>query len=262
MKLTPEDLKSVLFQLQDAGLEAIIVGGQAVNLWAYQYLQRAPKLRDYLPFTSEDLDFYGGKLEAAICQEILGGKLILNRDFDPSPNAGIILIDYPNYQLRIDFLASVYGLNDAEILDTALAFKGQHQLDGLYLKLLHPLLCLEGKLRCLRSLPQGGRQDLKHVKILVLCLREFFEDLIRQSQFRPALKLFERVINTALREDGLSAWYYHRIDIVNTLPIDAIQENNDEKLQKFYAIRWPKINTQLTERRVRYQQLIEKNQIV
>jgi len=260
MKLTPEDLKFVLSQLQNADLDVVLVGGQAVNLWAYQYLQSAPQLQQYLPFASEDIDFYGGRLEAAICQEILGGQLVLNRDFDPSPNAGLVLIDYPNYKLRIDFLASVYGLNDAEIIDTALTFTGQKQLEGLHLKLLHPLLCLEGKLRCLRGLPQGGRQDLKHVRILVFCLREFFQDLIQQSQFRPALKLFERVINTTLREDGLSTWYHHQIDILNTLPIDKIQSIDDQKLQDFYRIRWPKINAQVTDRRERYQRLMEKYQ--
>ena len=73
-KLTPEDLKSVLSQLQQASLEAIIVGGQAVNLWAYQYCQSAPQLLQYLPFASEDLDFYGGRIEAVVCQETLERK--------------------------------------------------------------------------------------------------------------------------------------------------------------------------------------------
>lgn len=57
--LTPEDLKDVLSTLQEAGLEAIIVGGQAVNLWAYHYSLDCPELKEWLPFSSEDLDFFG-----------------------------------------------------------------------------------------------------------------------------------------------------------------------------------------------------------
>ena len=72
-KLTPENLHNIFIQLQENGLEAVVVGGQAVNLWAYQYWQQEPKLKEYLPFTSEDLDFYGGKVEAILCQETLGG---------------------------------------------------------------------------------------------------------------------------------------------------------------------------------------------
>lgn len=100
--------------------------------------------------------------------KILGGKIILNRDFDPSPNAGIVLVNYQNQTLRIDFLASVYGLNDAKITGTALTFLGKNQLENIKLKVLHPILSLEGKLRCLRSLPQQNRQELKHTKILIL----------------------------------------------------------------------------------------------
>jgi hypothetical protein len=104
--LTPEDLKDVLSQLQDAGLDAIIVGGQAVNLWAYRYSFDCP-VQKWSPFSSEDLDFFGGRVEAMLCHEVLGGQITLNRDFGPSPNAGVVLVNWSNRQLRIDVLASV-----------------------------------------------------------------------------------------------------------------------------------------------------------
>ena len=138
-KLTPENLREILIKLQEVNLDAVVVGGQAVNLYAYQYYQKSDQLQQYLPFASEDLDFYGGKIEAIICQETLGGKVILNRDFDPSPNAGIVLVDYQKQTLRIDFLASVYGLNDAEITGTALTFLGKDKLENIKLKVLQVL---------------------------------------------------------------------------------------------------------------------------
>jgi hypothetical protein len=205
-KLTPENLYEILARLQAAGLEAIVVGGQAVNLWAYQYSQRTSQLQQYLPFASEDLDFYGGRVEAVLCSQTLGGEIFLNRDFDPSPNAGVVLVNYQDRKLRIDFLASVYGLNDAEIAGTALTFAGKDKLAGLQLKILHPVLCLEGKLRCLRGLPQQGRQDLKHVQILIWCVREFLYDLAVTLPERIGLKLVERILASALTEDGSSAF--------------------------------------------------------
>jgi hypothetical protein len=36
-KLTPEDLHDILQPLQEASLDIIVVGGQAVNLWTYHY---------------------------------------------------------------------------------------------------------------------------------------------------------------------------------------------------------------------------------
>lgn len=155
-KLTPENLRSLLLQLQEVSLEVVVVGGQA---WANFYRERVPELEQYLPFASEDLDFYGGRLEA------LGGQIFLNQNFDPSPNAGIVTVNYQEQKLRIDFLASVYGLSELEIVSTAISFVGTGTLTGLSLKILHPILCLEGKLKCLKGLPQQSRQDLKHVRM-------------------------------------------------------------------------------------------------
>ena len=72
-KLTPVDLREIFVDLQTAGLEAVVVGGQAVNLWAYQYYEASPKLKELLPLASEDLDFYGGRVEATLVGEVLGG---------------------------------------------------------------------------------------------------------------------------------------------------------------------------------------------
>ncbi len=85
-KLTPRDLREVLIKLQEARLDAVVVGGQAVNLWAFKYCEDAPTLKEFLPFASEDLDFYGGKLEVLTCRDALRGKATLNQDFAPSPS--------------------------------------------------------------------------------------------------------------------------------------------------------------------------------
>ncbi len=46
--LTPVDLLDTFVTLQALGLDAVVVGGQAVNLWAYQYQSRCPKLQEFL----------------------------------------------------------------------------------------------------------------------------------------------------------------------------------------------------------------------
>lgn len=98
-------------------------------------------MRELLPFSSEDLDFYGGRIEVLNCKDALQGEARLNRDSDPSPNSGLVLVKPQDMDLRIDFLASVYGLNDAEIDSTAITFFGQNQLAGINIKVLHPVLC-------------------------------------------------------------------------------------------------------------------------
>lgn len=257
-KITPEDLQEIFTALQKAKLDAVVVGGQAVNLWAYKYCDRAPKLKELLPFASEDLDFYGGRLEVITCQDALQGKAKINRDFDPSPNSGLVMVNRNNLDLRIDFLASVYGLNDAEITGTALPFLGQEKLAGINIKVLHPVLCLEGKLRCLRSLPQSGRQDKKHVEMSILCIKELLKDVCTQQEPRSGLKLVERVLGSALREDGLSAWYRYSICVEDAIPIEIIQKLTNEKWHKFCERRLPQLIEQLSEKRKQYLEVMER----
>jgi hypothetical protein len=266
-KLTPDDLASLLSILQTAGLDSVVVGGQAVNFWAYQYHQTSEEWSQLLPFASEDLDFFGGKMEAIACAEALQSNAIrtqvsLNTDFEPTPNAGVVLAQYRGQTLRIDFLASVFGLNDAEIGGTAIIFQGKGSLQGLSLKVLNPILCLEGKLKCLRGLPQGSRQDLKHVKISLLCVREFLKEQCQADAPRSGLKLIERVTNSTITEDGLSAWYRHQVQIESAIPTDQLQGFTSEPWQRFHLIRWPQLLEQLKNRRQRYQQIMERLQQV
>lgn len=257
-KQTPETLREVLLKLQAADLQAIVVGGQAVNLWAYQYCERLPELEQHQPFASEDLDFFGGRVEAMLCQDVLGGELKLNRDFDPSPNAGVLLVRQGNEVLRIDILASVFGLNDAEVVGTALPFRGTGILEGIQIEVLHPILCLEGKLKCLRGLPQEGRQDLKHASMSVLFVREMLLSLCTDEDPRIGLKAVERVLNIALREDGLSAWYRHDVKVELAIPASHLEQISNEKWQRFSAIRYPQWLKQIQAKRDHYHSIMQR----
>lgn len=257
-QLTPEDLREIFVKLQTANLDAIVVGGQAVNLWASKYCERSPKLQQLLPFASVDLDFYGGKIEVLTCKTALQGQAKLNRDFDPSPNSGVVIVKRQNLDLRIDFLASVYGLNDAEISSTAIPFPGEAKLASVNIKVLHPVLCLEGKLKSLRGLPQQGRQDLRHVEMATLCVQEFLKDFCHQEQPRAGLKLVERVLDNALREDGLSAWYRHGIHVESAIPLDTITTLPDGKWHSFCERRLPQVMEQISAKRQHYLEVMNR----
>ncbi|MBR8828811.1 MAG: hypothetical protein DSM107014_13070 [Gomphosphaeria aponina SAG 52.96 = DSM 107014] len=193
-----------------------------------------------------------------ICSEALGGQIILNDDFDPGPNAGVVLVNRFSRMLRIDFLASVYGLNDAEITGSALTFLGKDKLAGIQLKVLHPVLCLEGKLRCLRRLPQQGRQDLKHLLMSILCVKEFLGEFIREEESRPGLKLVERLLESTLREDGLNAWYRYGICVESAIPIDILGKLTEEKWQKFCQIRFPQVMERVNAKREHYREIMNR----
>jgi hypothetical protein len=256
---TPDALKTILQMLQQAQVELVVVGGQAINLWAKQYHQPSPEWEVLLPYASVDLDFYGSRIEVVQCGEALQGQVTLARDFDPSPNAGVVIVDYQGYPLRIDILASVYGLADAEVSSTALRFVGSESLAGLELRVLHPLLCLEGKLKCLRGLDQSTRQDEKHVRLAVLILHAFLTQQLANQSSRSVLNLVERIVDNTWTDAGLNAWYRYGIEIEAAIPLTTIRASEDSRWQSFYSIRWTQIYDRLTMRRSQYQQLMGRS---
>lgn len=256
--LAPDALKTVLRQLQAAEIDFVVVGGQAINLWAMQYYQSTPEWDELQPFASVDLDLFGGRVEAVQCSEVLSGQLTLAKNFDPSPNAGVVMLHWQDQPFRIDILSSVYGLNDTEIASTALPFIGTDALSGVQLKVLHPLLCLESKLKCLRGLDQSTRQDEKHVRLGVLILQAFLIAQLTTQPARSLLKLIERISENLWTDAGLNAWYQYGIQIEAAIPISTIGEQTDLQWQTFLAIRWRQIVDRTATKRSQYEQLMRR----
>ncbi|MGG6268178.1 hypothetical protein ACQ4M3_33245 [Leptolyngbya sp. AN03gr2] len=256
--LTPDALKTVLQQLQQAEINLVIVGGQAINLWAMQYYQPTSEWDELQPFASMDLDLFGGRLEAVQCSEVLSGTLTLAKNFDPSPNAGVVMLNWQDRPFRINVLSSVYGLNDTEIVNTALPFLGTDALSGVQLKVLHPLLCLESKLKCLRGLDQTARQDEKHVRLAVLILRAFLTSQLASQPTRSLLNAIERIADNIWTDAGLNAWYQYGIEIESAIPIEEIQPQQTPQWQAFTSIRWAQITDRATTKRSQYEQLMRR----
>jgi hypothetical protein len=206
-------------------------------------------------YKSEDLDFIGGRIEAVEIQRILGGDLTLNKNFAPSPNTGVLITDDKNKALRIDFLASVYGLGDDEVINSAINFRGQDKLIGVNLKVLNPILCLEGKLKSYTGLPQAGRQDKKHLQISLLIVNQYIKDVCIENDPRDGLKLIEKMLKTAKSDAGLKVWLKDDIDIIKTVPLNIIDTLEDPKWEKFRTIRFPQATQEIADKRIKYQEI-------
>jgi hypothetical protein len=250
---TPESLILLFQSIEPSNLDLILVGGQAINIWASYYAKQIPELIDYLPFSSADLDFYGGKVEAIACQKILGGTINLNKDFDPSPNTGVLIVPAEPQPLRIDFLGSVFGVGDVELAQSAIAFEGQEHLAGLRVKILNPILCFEGKLKSTVGLPQEGRQDIKHLKMSLLFVRQYIIDTI-ENDARQGLKLIERIIFHSWSDTGLTLWHRFNIEINSAIPTASEIDTLDVKWETFQKIRLPQIQQETVRKRDKYLQ--------
>ena len=66
------DISRVLESVPDDN-DAILIGGQALNIWAEYYARQDPSLNTYSPFFSHDIDFLGDRDTAAAMHEIWKG---------------------------------------------------------------------------------------------------------------------------------------------------------------------------------------------
>jgi hypothetical protein len=249
-----DELATVFRSLQAVEWDAILVGGQAVNVWACHYERDLPAWRDLRPYASRDLDYHGGLAEARLAMRLLGARGTFNTGGDPNPNAGVLKVTLPDgRELLVDILTGVFGLSAAEVERTAVTLAGRGALAGLTLRVIHPLLLLEGKVAALRGLPQADRQDAKHLRILVLVVREWLREQLPEP--RVVFRAVERLASCTASPDGVHA-FAQGIDLADAVPTDDMRA--DAKFSVFFEQRWPQLMEKITRKRQRHLDALRK----
>jgi len=239
-----QDYRSILALPEGANL--VVVGGQAVSIWADRYLATEPELRPYLPFTSKDLDVLGDYLDldhlakaTGFRKESAPRKLLI-------PSAGYLEIPRAGARpIKVEVLKRIHGVMTTEAKATALVVKHE----GLRFRVLHPVILLKAKLEAAVGLPQDKpgleRQDVRHLKIMLLCVRGFLRELIMAVEIdklpaRDCLNLLEGTMALAMNRSGVKALKKHGIDWTSALPIAALEHVTSAKLQNFRDKRLPR----------------------
>lgn len=264
----PGSLAEVYARMVAAGADFVIIGGQAVNLWAEHYRQGgvlpAGLWVELLPFASDDLDCLGGSLDALAVGRDFG---VRPRVYDPfgkawTPSVADLQLPvstFPGRTLLVQFLHTAKGLNSNEVESTARTLTWA----GVTLRVLHPMLCLEGKLANLWELDQDRppRQDLKHARLCCLTLHAFLRERLAAGQVREVLGLSERLLRLAGRQDGLKTWHRHGLAIEDAVPLDALRAAagaGEAKAVNFLALRWDQLETMLAQRRGHFADLLRR----
>lgn len=158
----------------------LIVGGQAVNLWAEIYATEIPKLQAYAPFTSVDADIYGTRALAETLARRAGW------DCRPSTERASIAVAIltkatspGQHPLTIEVLNEVNGLSAADLtLSTVVELTS-----GERYRIPPPVVLLKAKLYNLISLVDQDRpQDLKHARMLMQIVPQRFNELWAEHQ--------------------------------------------------------------------------------
>lgn len=168
----------------------LLVGGQAVNLWALYFGDATAGLA---PFVSADADVLGNKETL----RALGHVAKIRPQFfplkPPSNEVGVITVPGPDgNDLLIEVLRSVHGVSETELRNPAYLFElGESKTQVL---VPSPIGLLRAKIANSHDLKQTGRQDLKHVRILARVLPRYLQQLLDTASGEAADQLTERKV--------------------------------------------------------------------
>jgi hypothetical protein len=214
----------------------MVVGGHAVNIWALAYSARLGfQLAPYAPFTTKDLDLWGPKEILDNLAQKYGVKITLSPP--RSPGIGYVVIPKGALQLKVELLTGVNGIRRIEEQNGV-----QLNILGTKVRVLDAISCLKAKIANAADIDQSGRQDVKHVKIMKLCAREFAIDMIAQGNQgqiseRLAINYLEDLRETIVSPKAELVTRKWTILFDDVMPLEAIQQSTMEKVQNFARFR-------------------------
>lgn len=241
---TPGQLRPLLEALSRS--DAVIVGGQAINLWSELYGRDEEPWRSLRPFTSRDLDALGSSTALLECARHVGGQARFPEPGQRTVNTGQLTVMLEGRPVDADFLSEVKGLNNQEIRQTARRVLWH----GLTLRLLHPVLCVESKTINLMRIQQkpDERQDHKHLLLALANAREFLaEQTANPATHLVLVRWAQRLRSLANDQLGLEAAQVHGINYLTAIPA-ALWQGKAGPLSEFMAVEWEAWGSEVREK--------------
>lgn len=212
--------------LLEEGTGLLLIGGQAVNLWAERYKAQEPAILQFQPFTSRDADFYRRSPKL---------RLPPNWTQLPLPTKGRVKIvtlalQGPEGQIA-EVIRNVNGLTQKEIEDGSIPIEYADKA----MWFLGPSALFQAKLENLKSIDQEGRQDLKHLKLLIPVTRCFFNDLLTQhtSNERPTRAIDWMSQHAKNVKQAIQLGHHSDADWNTFFPIELMGEHPSEAVRNF-----------------------------
>lgn len=164
---SPQDFSALLATAEPL----LLVGGQAVNLWALYYHERTAGLE---PFVSRNLDVLGTRETLDMIAKVAGTTPQVFPLRPPSHAIGVVIAkDAAGDAMLVEVLRSVNGLTNAELRATVYTVA----VGDTRVQVPSPIALLQAKIANVVDLDQTGRQDARHVAILARLMPAHLADL-------------------------------------------------------------------------------------
>lgn len=179
--LTVEEVQTLLGFVQKH--QPIIVGGQAINLWAELFHGMDADLDGLGALTSKDLDFYHNKAaEQALANSLVGGEIKLPKGDDHTPNAAVVTGKLGDRDIVVDFLAQIKGVEDKSLLANSITFADAADPGNVSITLMHPLDCVRSRLSNINMLGRTNDHSVRQAVASLLILDCFIDHQLADGQ--------------------------------------------------------------------------------
>lgn len=171
----------------------LLVGGQAVNVWALYYETRTAALA---PFVSRDVDVLGDRATLQALGKLAGTKPQVFPLKPTTNEIGVVIAkDQQGLPLLIEVLLSVHGVSNEELRQPVYTVA----LGDTCVQVPSPIALLQAKIANVADIAQTGRQDARHVVILAHVLPAYLEDLQKAAiagrlEERKFIEFLERLL--------------------------------------------------------------------
>lgn len=229
-----EDFKYVGGKVAKDPERLVLVGGQSLEVWGRIYQVPFPGGQGAI--STEDADWHGHKLDAKwLCDQLPGTELFFPQLDDHTPSTATAYVDRPQARVvMMDFLGQVFGLDDEEVTRLAVSV----ELDGIVIKVLHPLLCLESRLANLSGIPakRTGNGQLQ-ARWIIDIVRTYLRARIAEgASAREITRACTRISDIARSKHARYCFVNYGLDPMEAVPPDVVAAVGG----KFEEIEWPR----------------------
>jgi len=221
----------------------LIVGGQAVNLWAEIYSPTEPELSQFEPFTSKDADIHGDRALAEILHHRSGWSC---RFFDEPRQPAVAILTKSDegtaQDLKVEVLRSVFGINVEDLNRNQV----REIRPGEHYRIPAPFVMLKAKLANVAQLSVEKRpQDLKHVRMLIPISRAYFLEMhaaigrpdMSERNFLGAVAYATEIVTST---HARTVSQRHSLDLLAIFP-RSLADSPHEKIRRFAVHQLPRL---------------------
>ena len=222
--------------------DAVLVGGQAVAVWASFFnVSVPPGLGAYV---TKDSDFLGDRADVTRMAGYTRGAALFPHRRVLTALVGQVKINLSeDAYLNIDVLHRIVGFDDSN----GIRRRAQEvELGRARFKAMHPLDCLRSRLENLHKIAEKrDTAGAAQAELAARVVGRYLETMLEAGKERLALKAIEGVAKLAFGAAGRFVFRDFGVDVLDAVPVKRITN------RKFLDARWPQIRAQAREQRAK-----------